>query len=237
MGALLRPPRPARGAVSRADSVHRGAGRRFADDPAELGRQWRQALVLAARPRAPTLGARRVRRGRGLFPATRQVSLRSWRQAEHTPRRDSTGCSATRTQTRRSTRDSPPWTNSSRRARRTGVSGTRTTPSARRVATRASGRACALSRGGDRAVGRVIHSQTLLRHCATSARALRNEPSEMRARPLHARASPAAPIDGTLEGTTLVLVKIVSSSVKIDVVSAELHFGTHYGTVLPGSAL
>ena len=150
--------------------------------------------------------------------------------------RDSTGCSATRTQTRMSTRDSPPWTNSSRRARRTAASGTRTTPSERRVATRASGRACALSRGGDRAVGHVVHSQTLLRHCATSAGALRNEPSETRARPLQARASPAAPIDGTLEGTTLVLVKIVSSSVKIDVVSAELHFGTHYGTVLPGPA-
>ena len=45
------------------------------------------------------------------------------------------------------------------------------------------------------------------------------------------------PIDGTLQGTTLVLVKIASSSVKIDVVSAELQFGTHHGTVLPGSAL
>ncbi len=110
------------------------------------------------------------------------------------------------------------------------------TPSARRVATRASGRACALSRGGHRAVGHVVHSQTLLRHCATSARALRNEPSETRARPLQARASQIAPIDGTLEDTTLVLVKIVSSSVKIDVRSAELHFGTRFGTVLPGPA-
>ena len=70
----------------------------------------------------------------------------------------------------------------------------------------------------------------------TSARALRNEPSETRARSLHARASQIAPIDGTLEGTTLVLAKIVSSSVKIDVVSAELHFGTQYGAVLPGQA-
>ena len=70
-----------------------------------------------------------------------------------------------------------------------------------------------------------------------SARALRNEPSETRARSMQARASQIAPIDGTLEGTTLVLVKIVSSSVKIDVVSAELQFGTHDGTVLPGPAL
>ena len=47
------------------------------------------------------------------------------------------------------------------------------------------------------------------------------------------------PIDGTLQGTTLFLVKIkiASSSVKIDVVSAELQFGTHHGTVLPGPAL
>jgi hypothetical protein len=45
------------------------------------------------------------------------------------------------------------------------------------------------------------------------------------------------PIDGTLQGTPLVLVKIASSSVKIDVVSAELQFGTHHGTVLPGPAL
>ena len=45
------------------------------------------------------------------------------------------------------------------------------------------------------------------------------------------------PFDGTLQGTTLVLVKIASSSVKIDVVSAELQFGTHHGTVLPGPAL
>ena len=101
----------------------------------------------------------------------------------------------------------------------------------------ASGRACALSGGGDRAVGRVVHSDTPLRHRATSARALRNEPSETRARPLQARASRIAPIDGTLQGTTLVLVKIASSRVKIDVVSAELQFGTHHGTVLPGSAL
>ena len=99
-----------------------------------------------------------------------------------------------------------------------------------------SGRACALSGGGDRAVGRVVHSDTPLRHRATSARALRNEPSETRARPLQARASRIAPIDGTLQGTTLVLVKIASSRVKIDVVSAELQFGTHHGTVLPGSA-
>jgi hypothetical protein len=62
---------------------------------------------------------------------------------------------------------------------------------------------------------------------------LRNEPSETRARPLEARASRIAPIDGTLEATTLVSVKIASSSVKIDVVSAELQFGTHHGTVLP----
>ena len=39
------------------------------------------------------------------------------------------------------------------------------------------------------------------------AGALRNEPSETRARPLQARASPAAPIDGTLEGTTLVFTE------------------------------
>jgi len=58
---------------------------------------------------------------------------------------------------------------------------------------RAPGRACALSWGGDRAVGHVVHSQTLHRHCATSARSLRNEPSETRARPFEARASQIAP--------------------------------------------
>jgi hypothetical protein len=117
------------------------------------------------------------------------------------------------------------------------VSWTKSTPSARSVATRASGRACALSGGDDLAAGCVVHSDMLLRHRAISARALRNEPSETRAHPLEARALRISPIDGTLEGTTLVLVEIASSSVKIDVASAELQFVTHYGTVLPGPAL
>ena len=41
-------------------------------------------------------------------------------------------------------------------------SSTKTTPSARRSVTRASGRACALSGGGTRAVGHVVHSKMLL---------------------------------------------------------------------------
>jgi len=122
-------------------------------------------------------------------------------------------------------------------ARRTAVSSTKTGPSARRVATRASGRTYALSGGDGRAVGHVVHSDTLLRHRATSARALRNEPSETRARPWKRAQATSTHITPALASTGVVLVDFVVSSVKIDAVSAELQFGPRSGSVLPGPAL